>query len=329
VNSYQVKTTEDKVFFTDGVESILEGGLSSGVVFNYSCKNGQCGVCKTELLAGSIEEISQQTALTEDEKRNNKILTCCCRPTSNILIDALDLSQLHNIEIKTLPVRISSIDQLSSGIIEVRLRFPPNTGFKFLEGQFIDVIGPNSVRRSYSIASDATDEQILLLIKKVDGGVLSDYWFNVAKMNDLLRIEGPMGTFFLRDTSKKMLFLATGTGIAPIIGMLNKLDKDDGFEQSNDICLFWGNRNPENFIWQPDFKKIKVKYYPVLSKTSKQWNENVGYVQDMALSKVENIKHTHVFACGSNEMIVAAKKDFLDAGLPEKYFYSDAFIQSC
>lgn len=308
--------------------SVLDSALKSGLVFEYSCRTGQCGACKVTLLEGEVDELQSQLALSDDDLVRRKILTCCCAPKTDILIDAEDLTVLKDIKVKTLPARISLINQLSEEIVEVVLRFPASADFKFLEGQYIDVI-LNSVRRSYSISSTAVDKEVTLLIKRVKQGVMSDYWFSKAKVNDLLRIEGPKGTFFLRATNKPLVFLATGTGIAPIMSILKKLDRHTSFNQSNDIHLFWGNRLAENFIWQPDFNNISVEIERVVSKPDSGWDGKTGYIQDISLDILgEKVRDSDVYACGSNDMIQSAKLAFKKVGHSEKCFYSDAFVQS-
>ncbi len=323
-----VKTIENKLFTAQSGQSILDAALQAGLVFDYSCKSGQCGVCKTTLIDGQVSELQSQLALTDEEKKNHKVLTCCCEPITDILIDAEDLTALKDIEIKTLPARISHIEALSNDIIKVQFRFPPTANFKFLEGQYLDVIW-GGVRRSYSIASISDDQEITLLIKKVTQGVMSDYVFNQAKVNDLIRVEGPKGTFFLRKTNRPLVLLATGTGIAPIMSILKKLDKDEVLPQQHTIHLFWGNRYAEDFVWQPEFNNLNVIIEKVVSKPDNNWKGNVGYIQNIALKTLgSKIAGSDVYACGSNAMIQSAKQEFIKAGLPEKQFYSDAFVQS-
>lgn len=307
-------------------QSILDGSLNAGYSFEYSCKNGQCGVCKTTLLSGEVKELQPQLALTERDVAKNKILTCCCEPITDVLIDAEELTALKGIETKTLPARISQINQLSNDIIEVQLRLPPTTAFNFLEGQYLDVLW-NGVHRSYSIASTSLDKEVTLLIKKVEQGVMSDYWFNQAQLNDLLRIEGPKGTFYLRNKERPIIMLATGTGIGPIMSILHKLDQEKN--QHQPISLFWGNRFPDDFVWQPEFKNISVNLKKIISKPDSSWAGKVGYIQNIALEVLGNkVIDCDVYACGSNEMIQSAKEVFIQAGLIEKKFYSDAFVQS-
>jgi len=323
----QVLTKENKSFIGAKEQTILDAALKANLVFEYSCKTGQCGVCKTTLLQGEVVELQSQIALSEQQKESNQILTCCCAPKTDVLIDAEDLSALHGIETKTLPARISAIKKHTADIIEVTLRLPPTANFNFLEGQYLDVI-QNNIRRSYSIASTANQKEISLLIKRFENGKMSDYWFNQAKENDLLRVEGPKGTFFLRDNLKPLLFLATGTGIAPIMSILNSLDNDSSFQQQQSISVFWGNRFTDDFVWQPKFKKLKVEFIEACSKPKDDWAGATGYVQDIAIQKQPGLVNFAVYACGSNAMIQSAKQSFAELGLPDNQFYSDAFVQS-
>lgn len=322
-----ITTVEGKQFTSDSDQSLLDAALKSSLIFEYSCKNGQCGVCKTTLLKGKVVELRDQLGLTERDKKEHKILTCCCAAETDIEIDATDLSVLHGIDIKTLPARVSHIVKLTKNIIEVRLRLPPTANFQFIEGQYIDVIW-GAVRRSYSIASVSSDKELTLLIKLFENGQMSDYWFNQAKANDLLRIEGPKGTFFLRDTSKSLIFLATGTGIAPVKSILSKLENDPDYQQSQTIKVYWGNRSPEEFVWEVSFKKLNIAFHNVLSRPVDSWSGEIGYVQNVALAKRPDIDDVVVYACGSNAMIQSAKKRFLESGLLDENFHSDAFVQS-
>jgi CDP-4-dehydro-6-deoxyglucose reductase len=323
----KITTKENKSFEGNVEQSILDAALKANLVFEYSCKTGQCGVCKTTLLEGEVIELQPQIALAEQQKQNKQILTCCCAPKTDILIDAEDLSALHGIQTKTFPARINTIKKHTADIIEVSIRLPPTANFNFLEGQYLDVI-QNSIRRSYSIASTSSQKEISLLIKRFENGKMSDYWFNQAKENDLLRIEGPKGTFFLRDRTKPLLFLSTGTGIAPIMSILKELDENEDYNQENPISVYWGNRYPEEFVWQHAFKRLNVDFIKVCSKPTQDWDGEIGYVQNIVIQKQPGLLDCAIYACGSNAMIQSAKRLFTEAGLPENQFYSDAFVQS-
>ncbi len=324
----QIKTLEGLVLKGDSEISILDSALRSQVNFEYSCKNGQCGACKTTLLEGDVLELQIQTALSDTDVEDKKILTCCCAPISDIVIDAEDLTALKHIEIKTLPARINKIEKKTGKIVEIDLRLPPTANLAFLEGQYFDVIGPQGVRRSYSIASSTSNKVLKFWIKEVEGGLLSQYWFNDAKENDLLRIEGPKGSFFFKEPKKYIIFLATGTGIAPIKAILDKLSESPDVVSSTNLMLYWGNREPNEFFWEPDYPELNLQYIPVLSKTHDAWVGRTGYIQGNVINDNLDLGDTQVYACGSLSMIESAKLLLVNNGLNEKYFYSDAFVSS-
>ncbi len=324
---HKITTTDGLSFSAHEKQSVLDAALEHEVILPYSCKNGQCGVCNTKLLQGKVEELQPQQGLSDEQRADNYFLSCCCAAHSDITIEAEDLSALHGIEIKTAPCRISTITRLSDEIVHVVLRLPPTIQFDFLEGQYVDIIGPNAVRRSYSIANSRHATNIALYIKKVEGGVLSDYWFNHAQENDLLRLEGPKGTFFLRQKQPHLIFLATGTGIAPVMAMLDQLEQNS-LAHDFTLTLYWGNRVPEEFFWQPQYKNIKLNYIPVASQASETWDGEKGYVQDALLKQNPSLNTCEVYACGSPQMISSAKAVLTNAGLPESSFYSDAFVSS-
>ena len=329
-NVFNVQTLEGKSFLHSGKNSILDSALAAGLSFNHSCKNGQCGVCKIRLIKGEIIEIRKQSELTSTDLDNDYFLTCCCSASTDLLIDSVDLVAMRSIEVKTSPAKISDLQLLSEDVMRVELRLPPVSNFVFLRGQYVDIIGPNSIRRSYSlIRSPLNDDRFVVLIKKVKDGIFSDYWFNRAKTGDLLRIEGPKGTFFLRDRSKHLIFLATGVGIAPIISILDELDSESEFKQTKKISVFWGNRFQRDFVWRPDFKRLDVDFYPTISREDDTWTGERGYVQEVAKRTLECISQAHVYACGSDKMISSAKADFVKSGLSEKDFYSDVFTSNC
>jgi len=320
-----INTTYGQTILGEPKLSILDSALAVGLVFDYSCKNGQCGICKTTLLGGEVVELQTQVALSGIDRENKKILSCCCAPKTDVLIDAEDLTVLKGIEIKTIPARIKKIVKKTDAVIEVALRLPPNVNLSFLEGQYIDVIAHGGVRRSYSIANSSSKNSITLWIQRVDNGQLSQYWFNDAKENDLLRIEGPLGTFFFREALKPAVFLATGTGIAPIKAILDRLD-----EAGSEIpfYLYWGNREPEDFFWQPDYANLNLMYKPVLSMQNKAWTDDVGYIQNVFRNENKALNNFQIYACGSLEMISSAKNLLIEQGLDEKDFHSDAFVSS-
>lgn len=325
-----VTLSNGKKFESEPDRTLLESAKSQGIVLEYSCRTGRCGVCKTAVLHGRTEALHEEQALNEEERASGKILTCCRSALDDVELDIEDLGRLAEIQVKTIPCRIDSIERLAEDVLRVVLRTPPNNTLSYLAGQYVDVIGREGIRRSYSIASaPRQDGKLELQIRKVAAGVMSQYWFNEAKSNDLLRLEGPLGTFSLHNSQvENIVFLATGTGIAPVKAMLEQLASGDGLAAGKKIHIYWGGRTADDIYWQPDLNGLDFEFTPVLSRAGKSWSGRHGYVQQCVIDDLVDLRGAIVYACGSSAMINSARERLLAAGLPYKNFYSDAFVSS-
>jgi CDP-4-dehydro-6-deoxyglucose reductase len=324
-----ITLSTDRSFAVDSTLSILDAARAHGIVLEYSCRTGRCGICKAPVLTGTTTILRAEESLSSDEAAAGVILTCCRSAASDVTLDIEPLDRLSGIEIKTIPSRIVSIEHLAPDIIGVVLKTPPASPLRFLPGQYVDVI-VEGMRRSYSLANAPRADGLLeLIVKRYPGGKLSNYWFERAKANDLLRIEGPFGTFFLREEGPKdIVFLATGTGIAPVKALLEELATDQERAARHRISVFWGNREVESFCWDPVELGFDVGLHHLLSGASENWEGARGYVHDAAIHQGINPADTVVYACGSNAMIQSARKALLALGLPAKRFFSDAFVSS-
>ena len=220
-----VTLTSGKTFESAQGASILDAATQAKITLPYSRKTGRCSTCKCKVIEDETTALQIETGLTVAQKAKSWILSCVRSAQTNVTLEVEDLGNVVLPPSQTLPCRISSIDRLATDVIRVMLRLPPAADFKSIPGQYIDVIGSGGVRRSYSMANANTvDKTLELHIRAVDGGVMSDYWFKQAKANDLLRFNGPLSTFFLRELDQlHLVFLATGTGIAPVKAMLESL----------------------------------------------------------------------------------------------------------
>ncbi len=310
-------------------QTILEAARAQSVALEYSCRTGRCGVCKAKVASGETEAIKPEESLTDTERSENLILTCCRSAVTNLELAIEDLGELGNIQTKTVPCRIDDITKLAPDVVEVVLRTPPASKIEYLPGQYVDMIGKEGLRRSYSIANARREDgKLTLQIRKVENGEMSHYWFNEAKPNDLLRLEGPLGTFCLRKTqASRLVFLATGTGIAPVKAMLEQLASFPELNTYSQIDVYWGGRTEEDLYWEPDFPALNLHYTPVLSR-SPEWAGAKGYIQQALLTSDINLQDTVVYACGSEAMINNAHAELTAAGLAENQFHSDAFVSS-
>lgn len=317
-------------FSAEPAESILDAATRAGVTMTYSCRNGRCSSCKCKLLDGGTVVLNDESGLTEQEKADGWILGCVRGAATDIVVEAEDLGGIHPPSAKTFPCRIQSLTQLGPDVMQVILRLPPTSNFVFLPGQYVDVIGQNGVRRSYSLARASADDKFIELhIRAVPGGSMSQYWFEQAKVNDLLRLNGPLGTFFLRHAGgRDLVFLVTGTGIAPAKAILESIPELPADARPRSITLYWGGRTPADLYWSGAADMAVCRYVPVLSRAGEDWAGARGYVQQACLADDFDPTRSVVFACGSDAMIHSAKTALVGAGLPERYFYSDAFVCS-
>ena len=326
---FKIKLKNNKTFNCDKDSTIFDAAKNNNIVLEHSCLNARCRSCVVKVLSGKTINKEDELVLSEEDKNSNIVLSCNAKPLSDLELDIEDLGEISLFEKKIIPSKISLIEKLTDDVIKVVLRLPPTSNFNFNSGQYVNIINGN-ITRSYSIANCSDHKNKLeFFIKNYENGLMSAYFFKEAKINDLLRLEGPIGSFFLRDSNiNNIVFLATGTGVAPIKSILEGLDKS--YEQYRNK-IFWlivGARYQEDLFWEPNLKNLNIKYIPVLSREVNDWNGAKGYVQDVVLKQQIDLENTQVYACGSNDMINSSRELFVKNSLKENNFFSDAFVQT-
>lgn len=308
-------------------QSILEAALSVNINLEYSCSNGQCGECIAQLVSGNIKSEPYSADIKLSERQ---LLTCSSYLESDVVIKADYFEELEGIERKTIPAKVDSFQRIGSEITIITLRLPPASGFRFLPGQFIDLMWSGE-KRSYSIANRSLlDNKIELHVKKVEAGLFSDLIFNELAINRLFRIHGPLGSFFVRENNNPVIFLCTGTGFAPVKAMVEHLIE---INTQRPIYIYWGARNrgdvysslPKSWAKQHS----NISFTSVLSREEKLEDAEVaGYCQDIVVKKFDDLSNFDVYACGSTNMIHSAKELLVNQGVSSDNFYSDAFLAS-
>ena len=326
---YQIKLRNNKTFTCDKDSTIFEAAKKNKINLEHSCLSARCRSCVVKVISGNTINKEKELVLTDTDKNQNFVLSCNAKPLSDLELDIEDIGDIVLFEKKIIPSKINLIEKLTDDVIKLVLRLPPNSNFKFNSGQYVNIIKGN-LTRSYSIANSSDHRnQLEFFIKKYENGLMSEYLFKEAKINDLLRIEGPIGTFFLRDLKfKNIVFLATGTGIAPIKAILDEIEKSCQDYQNKKLWVIVGARYKQDLFWKPNLDKLNINYIPVLSRQESDWNGEKGYVQDIVLKNKIDLVNTQVYACGSNDMINSSKELFLKHNLNENNFFSDAFVQT-
>lgn len=327
---FSIELTSGRRFIAEAGETILNAASRGGISLPYSCKTGRCSTCKCKVINGTTRALQPESGVTEQEKAEGWILSCVRAVETDVQLEVDDLGGIELPVSKTSPCRISEIKSLAPDVVRVLLRLPPTVDFRFIPGQYVDVIGPNGIRRSYSLANASFAEKVLELhIRAVAGGAMSDYWFNHAKANDLLRLHGPLGTFFLRETAGiDLFFLATGTGIAPVKAMLEAMEHYSPELRPKTVTVLWGGRQTQDLYFNAADIPGAYTWIPVLSRPADDWAGSRGHVQNVLIDTKPDLTNAAVYACGSDAMIHSAKTCLVEAGLPAKRFYSDAFVSS-
>ncbi len=321
-------------YTVSGDETILDGALREGFNIAYGCRNGACGSCKGRLLEGSVDYGSyNNSALLDSEKKNGYALFCQAKPLTNVTIECREISAIKDIQVRTLPCRVQKLERLAPDVMMIHLRLPANERLQFLAGQYIDILTKSGLRRSLSIANAPHDDDVLQLHLRNYGGPFSQYVFNTLKEKDILRLEGPLGTFFLREESDKpMILLASGTGFAPIKAIIEHAIHK---KIQRPITLYWGCRVRAdlylNELAESWARAHGVKYIPVLSDAlpDDHWTGRTGFVHRAVMEDHPDMRGHQVYACGAPIVIESALSDFTEqCQLPLDDFFSDAFTPS-
>ena len=309
----------------DGL-TVLEAAMQAKLNLPHSCRDGSCGTCKCRLLSGQVKQLENMDGLGDDELAEGYILTCVAKPLSDIEIESTYYPELDGIEPSLFPCKVEKISFPVNDIAVMSLRLPTTADFNYLPGQYIDLMW-KGVKRSYSIANaDYQSHGLELHIRRVTSGVFSQLVFEELKPATLLRIEGPHGTFFVRNSDAPIIFLAGGTGFAPVKAMVEKL-LSQGSQRS--IHIYWGVHSSSQLYmdlaeaWQRDVKS--VVFTPVVSGIDSHWKGRSGLVHQAVMDDFPDLSLFEVYASGSPDMIASAKSDFLGRGLKNKNFFSDAF----
>jgi len=320
-------------FDCDADDTVLAAAMRAGVGLPYGCKNGACGSCKGKVVSGTVShKAHQQRALTPEEEALGYSLFCCATAHSDLVIEAREVAGSGDFPVKKMPSRVSSIEKLAPDVVVITLQLPAHEKLQYRAGQYIEFMLRDGKRRSYSMATAPDrDEALTLHIRHLPGGLFTDQVFGTMKERDILRFEGPHGTFFVRDDSDKpMVLLASGTGFAPIKAIVEHLVHSGS---TRPMTLYWGGRRPQDLYMDALCRQWAVelpqfKYVPVVSNALDEddWHGRTGFVHQAVIDDLPDLSGHQVYACGAPIVVDTAKREFVQlCQLPEDEFYADAF----
>ena len=323
-------------FTVERDEPILQAAIRQGIGLPYGCKDGACGSCKSRLLEGRvIHGAHQHKALSVEEEEAGLTLTCCAAAQTDVVIEARTVPGAGEFAVRKMPCRVMSIQKPAADVAVVMLQLPANDPLRYHAGQYMEFILRDGSRRSYSMANAPHTQGdkpfIELHIRHMPGGKFTEQVFGTMKEKDILRMEAPFGSFFLReDSDKPMVLLASGTGFAPIKAMIEHM-QFKGFTRP--ALLYWGCRTRADLYmhdWalQAAAQIPNLTYVPVLSepKPEDSWTGRTGFVHHAVMEDLPDLSGHQVYTCGAPIMVESAQRDFVArCALPEDEFLADAF----
>jgi len=335
--TFHIKINQSGHQFTvEADESVLDAAIRQGIGLPYGCRNGQCGNCQARIKSGTFRYQHPISALGPDQQAAGQALLCQAFPESDLEIEIEELTHTRDVPTRRFPAKVTGIKQISHDVIQVLLSLPSNFRLAYFAGQYLNFILNDGRRRSFSIANAPhEDGHIELHVRHVPGGEFTADVFDGMQLKDIVRIEAPMGTFFLREKSQRIaILMAGGTGFAPIKAIVEHVIAKN---LPRELHIYWGARqfadlyfHQQALNWSQQYKNIH--YTPVLSDpissdsdAANNWSGRNGFVHEMVLEDFKDLSNIEVYASGPPVMVYAGRDAFVEQGMDSTHYYSDAF----
>ena len=336
--TFQVTIAPSQHQFTVTAEqTVLDAALAAGILLPYSCRSGACSTCKAKIVSGTIQPVpSAEVVLTPEEREAGYTLLCQARATSDLVVESREIRLASDIQVRKLPSRVTSISRPAADVAVLQLQLPATETFKFYAGQYVELILKDGKRRSYSMANPPHAAAALELhIRHLPGGLFTDHVFAAGatqmKEREILRIEGPLGSFFLReDSDLPIVMVASGTGFAPIKAIIEHMVHQ---EIKRPVTLYWGGRRPCDLYmhalahnWAATIPNFS--YVPVVSDALPEdaWTGRTGFVHKAVMQDFPDLAGHQVYACGAPIVVDSARREFVaQCHLPDDAFFADSF----
>lgn len=311
-------------------EPVLSAALRGRFNLPHSCKSGHCSSCRARIVSGEVSYPgARPPGLTADEAAAGFALLCQARAASDLVIEAGELRRVTDVEIKSLPCRVESSELLAPDVLRLMLRLPAVERLHFQPGQYLDVLLDDGRRRSFSIASPPHDaERLELHVRRVPGGDFTEGLFAGCAVGALLRIEGPIGQFVYADAQAPTIFIAGGTGFAPVKSMLrHALERG----APRNIHFYWGARTrvdlyEESLVRDWALRHPRFGFAGVLSHAPAEAGVHAqGWVHEAVLAQHPDLSAFEVYAAGPPAMIEAIRASFPERGLAAHRLHFDSF----
>ncbi len=316
----------DQAYNLDRDENLLDCLLRHGVDIPYSCKSGTCQSCLVQAEKGSIPE-KAQVGLKSTLKQLNMFLACQCHPVEDMVLRGADDAGVNVV------ASIEEMTFLAEDVVRVILM--PSSPLRARPGQYVTLVNPDLISRSYSVANDPSYAGIVeLQIRLLQNGKMSEWLKSDAQLGMNVILRGPAGDCFYPeglDQECPIILAGTGTGLAPLYGILQ-----DALRQGHRgaITLVHGASEANGLYLTDELRKLESEnhdftYTPVVVQGEQSGGLVVGDIKEVVLSSLpEDTSNVHVFLCGAPETVNTLKTQAFLAGVPSKQIFSDPFILS-
>ncbi|GGA48234.1 2Fe-2S iron-sulfur cluster-binding protein [Dyella nitratireducens] len=330
---FTVTLTNGRRFGVQPGETVLEAAQRAGIALPYSCRAGVCGSCKATLIEGRCHyPRNPPAALDARDRVQHAVLLCQAVPLTDLVVKAREVTSVEDIARRQLDVQVNRKWQLAPDVIGLHLLpAPGEPRLNWLPGQYLDVLLDEGRRRPFSIANGPQANGVIELhVRHVAGGGFTSWVSDVLKEGDALRIEGPLGTFVPREDSERpMIFMAGGTGFAPVKAILEHFL---ALDTRRSMDLYWGARSAADLYLRAHAEQWAamahdLRFHAVLSdpEQADMAGLRAGLVHDAVLENHPDLSGHDVYMSGPPAMIDAGRRLFVDAGLPEDRLYFDSF----
>jgi len=329
-----------KITVNDEREFTIEGGrdllsmLSGEKLFIPSACGGRgtCGLCKLKVLEGAGPLLpTEEPYLDEDERESNVRLACQVKVRNNLKIEV----PRELLSIKEYTSKCTDIKDLTHDIKQFRFELIEPESIDYVPGQYIQLLTPvyekssEEVFRAYSISSDPADKKAIeLIIRLVPDGICTTYCFEYLKVGDQVKFNGPYGDFKLSDSDAPIVFIAGGSGMAPIKCILHDMKNTDNKRKAT---YYFGANKAEELFLREKMKAFEsdladFTFVPVLaSQENENWEGQRGLVTEAVKQNLKNASQCEAYLCGSAGLIDAAIEVLTELGMPEEAIFYDKF----
>lgn len=323
--------------FEDGVtrfiecnenEKVLDAAFRNRINLPMDCFDGVCGTCICHCEQGEYDLGDEylEEALSEVEVKRGMVLTCQMVPSSDCVINVPVSSTVCKTTVPETKLTVTGIQSFNDAAFELVVEADKDSSVSFLPGQYVNLQVPGTEQhRSYSFSSAPNDDELRFLIKHVPKGLMSE-WLAIAQVNDVLESKGPLGSFYLRAVERPLLLLAGGTGLAPILSILEVLAQQ---KCTQPIHLVYGVTTDADLILVDRLEAYtqrleRFSFSTCVADTSST-HEKTGYVTQHLPTEVLHEGNVDVYLCGPPAMVDAVDLYFEKNNIKPANFHYEKF----